>query len=140
MNKIKRSLLVLPVILALGASMVQGQTVVRQTSDGDLMVIEFRGKPPHKRRFISQDDEQAYARYVQMVDSVLVASESTRRLGPPGKNMTTRQSVTMERVPQSDISRIARFEEASDAAAASAPSHRRFWRGAPGKGRPRISR
>jgi hypothetical protein len=139
MNKIKRSLLVLPVILTLGASMVQGQTVVRQTSDGDLMVIEFRGKPPHKRRFISQDDEQAYARYVQMLDSVLVASESTRRLGPPSKNMATRQSVTVERVPQSDISRIARFEEASDVAD-SAPSQRRFWRGAPGKGRPRISR
>ena len=43
------------------------QTVVRETSNGDLMVIEFRGKPPHKRRFISPDNAELYARYSAMV-------------------------------------------------------------------------
>tara|TARA_R110000772_G_scaffold268096_1_gene394121 strand:+ start:2996 stop:3343 length:348 start_codon:yes stop_codon:yes gene_type:complete len=114
-----------------------GATVVRQTSDGGLMVIEFNGKPPHKRRFISPEDEQAYARYAPFVDSVLVATSNSRnRVGPPGKNLPT-QRTSFERIDPSDISRFARFEESERAASA---THRRFWRGAPGKGHPRARR
>lgn len=132
----KRCLFILPVLITLYSGFALGGTVVRQTSDGGLMVIEFNGKPPHKRRFISPDDEQTYARYAQLVDSVLVATNSTGRIGPPGKNMPT-QRAAFERIDSSDISRFARFEESEKNA--SAP-HRRFWRGAPGKGHPRARR
>lgn len=136
MSRIKGVFLVLPVVLMLTPLISQGQTVVRETSDGRLMVIEFRGKPPHKRQFISVDDTERYARYAPMVDSVLVATESTRRAGPPGKMMTSGQAVSIERVPASEISQFAQFEETDESA--STDTRRRS--GPPGKGRPFSSR
>lgn len=130
MSRIKGLLLAIPAVLMLVPLLSQGQTVVRETSDGSLMVIEFRGKPPHKRQFISIDDTERYARYAPMVDSVLVATESTRRVGPPGKMMTSGQAVSIERVPASDIAQFAQFEETDETF--STDSRRR--NGPPGKG------
>ena len=70
-----------------------------------------------------------------MVDSVMVTSESTGRSGPPGK-MITSDPVRVERVPASDISQYARFEETEESAA----DNRRSRRGPPGKGRPFSNR
>ncbi len=130
MSGIKRFLLVLPAVLMLIPLYSQGQTVVRETSDGDLMVIEFRGKPPHKRQFISVDDTERYARFAPMVDSVLVATESSRRAGPPGKMFSSGQAVSVERIPASEISQFAQFEETDE------PSSNNTSRrsGPPGKG------
>ena len=129
MSKIKRLLNVIPVVLMLVPAFSQGQTVVRETSDGDLMVIEFRGKPPHKRQFIIKEDTEQYARYAPMLDSVLLATSSTRRVGPPGKMFSVGRA-SIERIPESEIAQFARFEETEE----SADNTRRLRNGPPGKG------
>lgn len=116
--------------------LANAQTVVRETSNGDLMVIEFRGKPPHKRRFISPDNVELFARYSSMLNSVMVASESTARSGPPGK-MTTLDPIMLERIPASDISQFSRFEESEES---TEDNTRAVRRGPPGKSRPFSNR
>lgn len=126
----KKSLLMmlLPTLLA-APLLAHAQTVVRETSDGRLMVIEYNGKPPHKRSFISPDDTEMFARYAPMVDQVLVASEPDTRAGVPGKNIHS--SIRLERIPAADIAQFARFEESADYR-----QSRDGRRGPPGKSRP----
>lgn len=127
MLKLKSIFLTTVVIMSVGAATVLAGTVVSETSDGRLMVIDTRGKPPHKRQFISPSSAD-YARYADLADNVTIATSTTRRSGPPGKSLPA-QAARIESVNEADISQFARLEE-SDSAASS-----RMWRGAPGKGR-----
>jgi len=106
----------------------QAQTVVRETDDGRLMLIEFKGKPPYIRQFISPDNAEMYARYAVMLDQVLVASEPASRFGAPAKNINS--SIRLERVSPDEISQFSRFEEVVDYR-----NIREGRRGPPGKGR-----
>lgn len=117
----------------LGANGAAAQTVVSQTADGDLRVVDYSGKPPYKRSIIRAEDTAEFARFEALQDTVLVATSTSRRAGPPGKSLP-RQQASFERVPESQIAQFARFEE-SDSAAGT-----RRWRGAPGKGIPRFGR
>ena len=128
MLKLKSILLSTAVIMSMGAGAVSAATVVSETSDGRLMVVDTKGKPPHKRQFISPGSAD-YARYADLADNVTIATSSTRRSGPPGKSLPA-QVARIESVNEADISQFARFEESDSAASA------RMWRGAPGKGRP----
>lgn len=114
---------------------VAAGTVVTEKNNGDLMVVEFKGKPPHKRRVISTNDTADYARFEEYSESVLVATNADRRSGPAGKSLPAQQA-RIERVPLSEITQFARFEETEN----SSSSNTRLWRGAPGKGRPNLSR
>lgn len=40
-------------LCALATSGVSAQTVIGKTPDGDLRVVDYKGKPPYKRRIIS---------------------------------------------------------------------------------------
>lgn len=118
-------------ILALGCSVLSAQTVVNETSTGDLMVIDYSGKPPFKRKLVRSQDRAEFARFESIQNTVLVSTSASRRSGPPGKNLPAQQA-RFERVPEADISQFARFEETDKAGSS------RMWRGAPGKGRPRV--
>lgn len=108
-----------------------GQTKVTQLDADTLRVVEFKGKPPHKRLTISRDSQpELFAQYVERIDydpQPLIATES--RGGAPGKNLPRNPlRVTGD---AAEIAEFARFEEAADDEA----TPRRAWRGAPGKGR-----
>ena len=125
---VKKSIMVAAAgILAFSAG-IQAQTVVRQQADGDLLVTDYRGKPPHKRQIVSPEDN-AYPHYLAQMDTVMVSSTTNNRRGPAGKNIPA-QRVVFESVDASEIENMARFEETSK------KSDARHWRGAPGKGRP----
>lgn len=105
-------------------------TVVTHVDADTLRVVEYNGKPPHKRLTISRDAQpELFAHYAERVDydpQPLFASE--RRGGAPGKSVArSYQRVSADRT---EIAEFARFEEA-EAGEAAAP---RSWRGAPGKG------
>jgi hypothetical protein len=108
---------------------LSAQTVVRETSDGNLSVITFNGKPPHKRQIVTPEETARWAHYEQFVDRVRVASVANSSRGAPGKNMPA-QRARIEYVNADDVSAIARFEEVDPSTSG------RQWRGAPGKGRP----
>ena len=128
MLKLKTILLSTAVIFSLGSGAVSAGTVVKETPDGRLMVVDFNGKPPHKRQFISTEHPE-FARYADLSNSVSIATASVKRSGPPGKSLPA-QVARIESVNEADISQFARFEETDSAPDA------RMWRGAPGKGRP----
>lgn len=109
------------------------QVSVREAGNGDLIVVDYKGKPPFKRQVISADERADFARFEAINDTVLVATSNSRRAGPPGKNLPLQQA-RFERVPQDQVVNIARVEETDGAGAT------RMWRGAPGKGRPRLGR
>lgn len=95
-----------------------------------LRVVEYNGKPPHKRLTISRNNQPAlFARYMELVDydpQPLFASE---RRGAPGKSLPrSSQRVSGD---AGEIAEFARFEEAEPGES----SVQRDWRGAPGKGR-----
>lgn len=109
-----------------------GQTQVTLVDADTLRVVEFKGKPPHKRLTISRDNQpELFAHYVERVDydpQPLIASES-RRGGAPGKNLP--RNALRVTGDAAEIAEFARFEEAASGEA----MPRRAWRGAPGKGR-----
>lgn len=114
----------------LGALPVLANTVVTQVDADTLRVVEYSGKPPHKRLTISRDSQPAlYAQYEGMVNynpQPLFASE---RRGAPGKNLP--RSYQRVSGDEGEIAEFARFEEAQ----AGEGGVQRAWRGAPGKGR-----
>lgn len=120
-------------VLTLASAGLSAQTVVGETAGGDLMVVDYKGKPPYKRRIVSADNSAEFARFEALQDTVLVTTSAGRRSGPPGKSLPLQQA-RVERVPEADISQFARFEETGAAGST------RMWRGAPGKGRPRLGR
>ena len=126
MKSIQRYLMALTAI-ALISTPLSAQTVVREVANGDLLVVNYSGKPPFKRQTVSRD-HALYARYAALNESVMIASATTDRAGPPGKSLPA-QSARMERIPEAEITRFARFEETDRA------GQSRMWRGAPGKGR-----
>lgn len=114
----------------LGSLPVLANTVVTQVDTDTLRVVEYQGKPPHKRLTISRDNQpELFAHYVELVNydpQPLFASE---RRGAPGKSLPrTYQRVSAD---QAEIAEFARFEEAE----AGEANVQRAWRGAPGKGR-----
>jgi len=119
-------------------STAQAGTVVRELDETTLMVTEFRGKPPHKRFIVTADDAAAFARYQDIMD------RPQRRYfagifggGAPGKSTPrSRRPRNIDASAQGEQVEFARFEETE--AAANKPT-RRFWRGAPGKGSPRVN-
>ena len=119
-------------VLALASAGVFGQTSVRETSGGDLLVIDYQGKPPFKRKLVSAEEGSDFARFEEVSETVMVNTSISRRSGAPGKSLTL-QRARMERVPVSEITQFARFEETEERAGSA-----RMWRGAPGKGRPRL--
>lgn len=121
-------ILALAGICSLAATGLSAQTVVSETPDGDLRVVDYSGKPPFERRIIRAEDSADFARFEALEDTVMVATGTSRRGGPAGKSLPA-QWARVERVNEADISQFARFEE-TDAAGSS-----RMWRGAPGKGR-----
>jgi hypothetical protein len=106
-------------------------TVVTPVDADTLRVVEFAGKPPHKRLTVSRDAQpELFAHYAERVDynpQPLFASE--RRAGAPGKNLT--RSFQRVSADQLEIAEFARFEEARSGEG----TVQRAWRGAPGKGR-----
>lgn len=133
MKSVKICLLTIASVFTLATASLSAQTVVSETPEGDLRVVDYKGKPPFKRKTISAKDSAEFARFEALNETVLVATSASRRAGPPGKSLP-RQQARFERVPEADISQFARFEE-TDAAGST-----RMWRGAPGKGRPRLGR
>ncbi|MGA0935941.1 MAG: hypothetical protein ACO3R5_12540 [Pseudohongiellaceae bacterium] len=119
--------------LFLGANGAAAQTVVTPTADGDLRVVDYSGKPPYKRSIIRAEDSADFARFETLQETVLVATSTSRRMGPLGKSLP-RQRASLERVLESQIAQFARFEESDS------PASTRRWRGAPGKGLPRFGR
>lgn len=114
----------------LGSLPALANTVVTHVDADTLRVVEYNGKPPHKRLTISRDSQpELFAHYVELVNydpQPLFASE---RRGAPGKSLPrTYQRVSGD---QSEIAEFARFEEAE----AGEATVQRVWRGAPGKGR-----
>jgi len=114
----------------LGSLPALANTVVTQVDADTLRVVEYNGKPPHKRLTISRDNQpELFAQYVDMVNydpQPLFASE---RRGAPGKSLPrTYQRVSGD---AGEIAEFARFEEAE----AGESTVQRAWRGAPGKGR-----
>ena len=132
MKAVKICLLSIASVLTLASAGLSAQTVVNETSDGDLMVVDYKGKPPFRRQVVSAGDSADFARFEELQDTVLVVTSASRRSGPPGKSLPAQQA-RFERIPEADISQFARFEE-TDAGST------RMWRGAPGKGRPRLGR
>ncbi len=132
MKNVKRYLVSFTGALLLASAGTSAQTVVNETSAGDLQVINYSGKPPFKRQLIQANERTSYPVFDEMQDSVLVSTSSKRRRGAPGKFLPA-QVARVERVAAEDIANIARFEEVE--------SNRdvRMWRGAPGKGR-RLAR
>lgn len=126
-------LLALAGLFSLGTTGLSAQTVVGETADGDLRIVDYRGKPPFARKIVSEENSAEFARFEALDDTVLVATGTSRRSGAPGKSLPA-QRARIERVNEADISQFARFEE-SDAAGST-----RMWRGAPGKGRPRLGK
>jgi hypothetical protein len=108
------------------------QSSIKLLDADTVRVVDYSGKPPHKRQTISRDRQpELFAYYAERVDYApqpLLASES-RRSGAPGKNLP-RNPLRVTGDPM-EIAEFARFEEADDAEV-KAP---RNWRGAPGKGR-----
>lgn len=135
-NKKTLLAIVLATLVPLGSA--QAGTVVRELDETTLLVTEFRGKPPHKRFIVTADDAAAFARYQEIMD------QPQRRYfaglfggGAPGKSIHRPRRVgNTDASEQIEQVEFARFEETTEAA--DKPT-RRFWRGAPGKGRPSVS-
>jgi len=127
--------LALATVLASGfiAEGAMAQVKVERLDAGTLRVTEFKGKPPHRRQFISQAEHpELFAQYEARVGSEPVAllAGDERRMGAPGK-MT---SMSRARISSdaSEMAEFARFEEVHQPNSSDA----RRWSGAPGKGRP----
>ena len=125
-------ILALAGLCALATSGVSAQTVIGKTPDGDLRVVDYKGKPPYKRRIISVQDAE-FARFEEINNSVVVTTGSDRRNGPAGKALPA-QFARVQRVNEAELSQFARFEETESTGS------KRMWRGAPGKGRPNLNR
>ncbi|MCI5107649.1 MAG: hypothetical protein MRY76_13120 [Pseudomonadales bacterium] len=123
--------------LSLSASPASAATVVRQVDAATLLVVEYRGKPPHKRRLVSADDTAAFAHYQEIMDRPSATLFSgIFRAGPPGKATAhSRRPMESDSGQNTEQVEFARFEETS----AQEKPTRRFWRGAPGKGRPSLN-
>jgi len=132
MKKVKTGLLTMASALLLVSAAASAQTVANTTSNGDLQVVNYSGKPPFKRKTVSPGDAD-FERYQTFEETVLVATSRPRRAGPPGKSLPVQQT-RFDRVPEADISQFARFEETDSAGSA------RMFRGAPGKSRMRLVR
>ena len=132
MKNAKRYLISFTGALLLASAGTSAQTVVNETSAGDLQVVNYSGKPPFKRQLIQADDRASYPMFNAIEDSVLISTSSKRRTGAPGKSLPA-QVARVERVAMEDISNITRFEEVESNRST------RMWRGAPGKGR-RLAR
>jgi len=126
-------ILALAGLCALATGGVSAQSVVGQTPEGDLLVVDYQGKPPYKRRIISAQDSAEFARYEAINNSVVVTTGSERRNGPAGKSLPA-QFARVQRVNEAELSQFARFEETDSTGS------KRMWRGAPGKGRPNLNR
>lgn len=123
------------VAIVAGGLLAQGaaaQVKVERIDSDTLRVTEFKGKPPHRRQFISQAEHpELYAKYEARVGAepvALIAADDDRRRGAPGKT-TSLSSVRISSDAQ-EVAEFARFEEVHEPGANDA----RRWRGAPGKG------
>ena len=121
-------------VLALASAGVVAQTAVRETGGGDLLVVDYQGKPPYKRKQINVDERSDYARFQQINNTILVVTSINRRSGAPGKSLPI-QRAQLKRVPVSAITQFARFEETEKRTGSA-----RMWRGPAGKGRPVLGR
>lgn len=119
-------------LLGVTALPAAGDTTVRRIDNDTLMVIDYSGKPPFKRRFVDQGESPVeFARFEEMTDGTLTVGAVSRRSGPPGKSLPgQRARVTSD---AGEIAEFARFEESGEES-----SSPRMWRGAPGKGRPLL--
>lgn len=134
----KPTLLAIVMAALIPLSTAQAGTVVRELDDTTLLVTEFRGKPPHKRFVVTADEPVAFARYQEIMDRPQrVYFAGIFGGGAPGKSIQRpRRAGNIDASEQGEQVEFARFEETE--AAADKPT-RRFWRGAPGKGRPSVS-
>ncbi len=130
------TLSVVGLLAVLPMSLANAGTVVRQIDESTLLVVEYRGKPPHKRRFVTADETAAFAHYQEIMDRpsrTLFAG--VFRAGPPGKSLPhSRRARTIDAEQQTEQVEFARFEEVT----VEEKPTRRFWRGAPGKGLPSL--
>jgi hypothetical protein len=130
--KLNKILISLGLTLGLGTALpALANTVVTQVDADTLRVVDYNGKPPHKRLTVSRANQpELFAQYADRVDynpQPLFASE--RRSSAPGKS--TARSFQRVSGDQAEIAEFARFEEAQPGEA----TPQRAWRGAPGKGR-----
>lgn len=119
-------------ILPLLAGTAQAQVAVTRVATDTLRIIEFRGKPPHRRQVISEDRHPAlYAHYSERIgyDEQPLYTVSSR--GAPGKSLP-RQSLRVSG-DVDEVAEFARFEETDEAT-----TDPRRWRGAPGKSTSRL--
>ena len=108
------------------------QAMIRQIDSETLVVVDYRGKPPFERRYISREASPAeFARFEELAESSSQPQlTSSGRSGPPGKSLPIRR---MRMGGAQQVAEFARFEESSGAS-----STPRIWRGVPGKGRPLL--
>ena len=135
-NSSKFTVMIIGLLALLPMSLANAGTVVRQLDEATLLVVEYRGKPPHKRRFVTADETAAFAHYQAIMDRPSRALfAGVFRAGPPGKSLPhSRRVRTIDAEQQAEQVEFARFEEVT----VEEKPTRRFWRGAPGKGRPSL--
>ena len=132
----KFKLTVVGLLALIPLSLANAGTVVRQLDEATLLVVEYRGKPPHKRRIVTADEPVAFAHYQEIMDRpTRTLFAGVFRAGPPGKSFPhSRRLRDVNAEQQTEQVEFARFEETT----VEEEPKRRFWRGAPGKGRPII--
>ena len=126
------TLMLVGLSLSLVSLSPMAHAAIRQIDSDTLAVVDYRGKPPFERHFISPDVRPAaFARFED-----LAKQDSRHQItpyrspGPPGKSLPARR---MRIGGDQKVTEFARFEEGDEAL----PALRR-WRGAPGKGQPLL--
>lgn len=123
-------------VLATGLSAITGSTlfantVVQQIDADTLRVVEYSGKPPFKRRTISQASNPVlYARYADRIGYDPQPLFAVERRGAPGKSLPGQA-----RRVSADAREVAEFARFEETGADEQRSDGRMWRGAPGKAR-----
>lgn len=130
-SKVLLTLLVAGVTFAaLPATQASAQTNITQLDTDTIRVIDYSGKPPHKRLIINKDTQpQLFGHYAERVTYEVTPSLLSQRRGAPGKSLP--RSVLKVSSEPGEIAEFARFEEEP----VSTETTQRAWRGAPGKGR-----
>ena len=111
-------------VLSVPATTVWAADDAAAAEGDDVLVTEFRGRPPFKRQILSSDEVAELARFEEAAPAAPTTTETIRVTDFRGKPPYKREIVTAEEWVE-----LARFEETS----ASEAQDRRTRRGPPGK-------